>query len=71
MFIYTYDEYWKNDGWAVAAFTADDTSQLLEIQHWCNTVFGKPNDRWEDCIRFGEVKFSDKKDLTMFILRWS
>lgn len=69
MFIHTYEEY-QNQGWAVAAFSANiDT--LKEIRQWCYSTYGPPGERWEDAIRWGEVYFSDKKDLLLFSLKWS
>lgn len=68
MFIHTYDEYW-NQGHSVASFSCT-TAQKADIREWCHTVYGLQSDRWIDCIKFGEVLFSDKKDLTLFLLRW-
>lgn len=70
MFIHTYDEYW-NEGWAVAAFKTLPIDKITEIKEWCNKEYGVPGERWKDGIAFGEICFEDKKDLTLFVLRWS
>ena len=68
MIIHTYDEYW-NQGHSVVAFFAS-LPEKAEMKEWCNTVYGPQGDRWKDSIEFGEVLFSDKKDLTLFLLKW-
>lgn len=70
MFIETYDEYW-GEGYAVAAFPIQTNEKINEIKEWCRATFGEPGDHWEDDIHWGEVRFDDKKDLMMFVLRWS
>lgn len=71
MFIHTYNElYLKDKGWSVAAFKAGiDT--LAEIKQWCYITYGPPGDKWLDDICWGEIRFEDKKDLVLFVLRWS
>jgi len=70
MFIHTYDEegFLADEGWTVAAFS---TGLTEEIKEWCYDTYGEPGVRWCDRISWGEVRFSDKKDLTLFLLRWS
>lgn len=71
MFIHTYDELGINDdGWTVAAFKAE-IDALAEIKQWCYATYGSTGDRWKDDIHWGEIRFSDKRDLTFFVLRWS
>jgi hypothetical protein len=70
MFIHTYDEYW-NQGHAVAAFSTPTIDQICKMKTWCRASYGEPGDRWLDQIIHGEVLFTDKRDLTLFVLRWS
>jgi hypothetical protein len=70
MFIHTYDEYW-NQGHAVAAFPTPSIDQIYEIKSWCRKSYGEPGERWQDQIIHGEVLFSDRKDLVLFVLRWA
>ena len=71
MFIETYDEYW-NQGWAVAAFpTPHKVDQVVAMKQWCNDTFGPPGERWKDSIVYGEVCFEDRKDLMLFVLKYS
>ena len=71
MNIHTYDEYW-NEGWAVAAFPQPHrVDEIVAMKQWCNDTFGPPGDRWKDCIIYGEICFEDKKDLMLFLLRYS
>lgn len=70
MFIDTYDEYW-NEGWAVAVFPSPDLDEVVALKKWCNEMFGTPGERWKDSIVYGEVCFEDRKDLMLFVMRWS
>jgi len=73
MFIHTYNStYWK-----VATFMTPKENRK-EITKWCYQNFGAPGmntltkqTRWKDSIQYGEVYFSNQKDLVWFILRWS
>lgn len=70
MFIHTYDEKTEiGERWTVAAFSAS-SSEIREIKQWCYATYGQPGNRWCDTAYWGEVRFRDKKDLTMFLLRW-
>lgn len=76
MFIHTYQSSCltpRQDGFNVAAFPTPSDDARREISVWCYQMFGEPGigDRWIDCIRYGEILFSNKSDLTLFILKWS
>lgn len=76
MFIYTYKSFrvpLRPSGFDVAAFPTPDDDQRREISAWCYQMFGEPGagERWVDGIRYGEILFSNKSDLTLFILKWS
>jgi hypothetical protein len=52
-----------------------------EMYSWCRDNFGLPSQyrsdfriddaRWWNGIAIGEILFRDKRDLMMFLLRWS
>ena len=61
----------------VAAFESKRENRA-EITQWCYKVFGPAGfrhltneTRWKDSIQWGEIYFSNKDDLMMFVLRWS
>jgi hypothetical protein len=71
MYIHTYEEL-TGSGWTVAAFESHRSiDAMTEMKAWCYAVYGEPMTRWKDSIEYGEVRFEDQKDLTLFILRWS
>ena len=71
MIIYTYDDL-SYEGWAVAAFpTPHKVDEVVALKQWCNDAYGPPGKRWKDSIIYGVVWFEDRKDLTLFLLRWS
>ena len=82
MFIHTYDLIKDVDAnsvinWHVAAFETPRQNRK-EITKWCYQTYGTPGMnphttqiRWKDSIQYGEVYFSSKEDLMMFVLRWS
>jgi hypothetical protein len=74
MYIHVYEEGWRGSGiafcWQVAAFVSPSRTQLNEIRDWCGNAFGESGLRWRDDIRFGEVRFSDPADLSLFLLKW-
>ena len=59
----------END-WIIAAFSAGGMQRLTEVKQWCKETYGVPGLRWKDYVHFGEIAFSDEKDLTLFLLRW-
>lgn len=77
----------KNSPYYSVRFDFNDFSPSLkneinEIHQWCYKNFGPglgnyrlENStfihRWINNIEFGEVKFSDKKDLDWFVLKWN
>jgi hypothetical protein len=76
MFIHTYEAKTYNQVWHKAAFNLPKEYQ--GIIEWCHETFGKPGylhespqTRWADDIFYGEVYFSQLKDLEWFVLRWS
>lgn len=72
MIIHTYDENYLNEGWAVVAFNQPHrVDEVVAIKQWCYDTFGLPGERWRDSIAYGEVRFEDKKDLMLFVMRWS
>ena len=63
-------------------FSPSLKNEISEIHQWCYKNFGPglgncrlENStfihRWINNIEFGEVKFSDKKDLDWFVLKWN
>ena len=63
-------------------FSPSLKNEISEIHQWCYNNFGpglgtyrfKNSSsiyRWINNIEFGEVKFSDKKDLDWFVLKWN
>lgn len=72
MFIHTYDELGlENEGWTVAAFHQMPLSEIVTVTKWCYDTYGIPGERWKDDIVYGEVRFDDKKDLMLFVMRFS
>jgi hypothetical protein len=80
MFIHTYTQQkdWRDTStsWKVAAFLVSKEHRR-EITRWCYKTFGAPGMnhltkqiRWKDSIQYGEVYFSNQKDLEWFVLRW-
>ena len=64
--------------WYIAAFQNHKQVDLGAIRRWCYQTYGVPGIhvdtdeiRWQDNIKFGEVRFSRKEDLEWFVLRWS
>lgn len=81
MFVHTYTQSkdWRDysTSWKVAAFMTPKENRK-EITKWCYKTFGAPGMnhltkqiRWKDSIQYGEVYFSNQKDLEWFVLRWS
>jgi len=82
MFIHTYTEkidwrYPEVSDWQVAAFQTPRQNRS-EITSWCYKTFGPPGldhlthqIRWKDSIQWGEVYFSNREDLMMFVMRWT
>lgn len=65
-----------------SALLLDQVDEVDEIIWWCYNNFGEglgncriENSpfiyRWIDNIEYGEVLFSDKKDLDWFLLKWN
>ena len=81
-FIHTYKEI-DSPYWVAAFSTTPMPADLTkEMSAWCYNTYGPglgdcriDNSpfihRWVNDIRWGEVRFSDERDLTWFILRWS
>lgn len=55
--------------WAVA-FETPKFSQLKSMQDWCVETYGTDPTRWCDNIRWGEVRFRNEADVTLFVLKW-
>ena len=55
----------------------DEMRMNNEMLRWCQQEFGSTGrfddgvPRWNNDISWGEVSFSDKKDLEWFLLRWA
>lgn len=86
MFIRTYEEEMRyqvttlGKTWWVAIFMLlpHQVDKVVEIQEWCYEAFGQPGYhpltgqmRWEEAVRYGEVRFMNKQDLEWFVMRWS
>ena len=85
MVIHTYEEEMKyqiatlGQTWWVAAFDIPrQVDKIVEIQQWCCEAFGQPGYhpltdqmRWQEAVRYGEVRFNNKQDLEWFVLKWS
>ena len=69
MYIHIYKSSLMEKDWLVAAF-GGDMPLLTEVKQWCKETYGVPGLRWKDYVHFGEIAFSDEKDLTLFLLRW-
>lgn len=74
----TLDEY---SDWVVRfnSFPLND-KQLQELRTWCRQSFGRSGEwdlmnhmppRWKDRIKWGEIIFSDQKDVAWLLLRWA
>lgn len=71
MIIQVYEEI-TGSGWIVVAFSQlHKISDVNEMKEWCRRMYGETATRWKDDIEYGEVRFKDNKDLTLFLLKWS
>lgn len=73
--IHVYQEGWSGGGisetWIVAAFShLGPLREVEKIQEWCLNTFGEAGERWQDDIKYGEIRFRDSSDLTAFLLKW-
>jgi hypothetical protein len=79
---HVYQEFTEFGYW-VAAFNAwgaalrAENAKRDDMRTWCKEIYGAPGlvvdtsrPRWKDDIMWGEIRFRDKQDLTLFLLRW-
>lgn len=71
MIIQTYEEI-TGSGWTVVAFLQPRrVHDVVAMKEWCRSVYGEPGTRWLDSVEYGEIRFENPKDVTLFLLKYS